>query len=122
MDCRYFDSCSAPMCPKDSGVAKTAWFPSEEICKLKDVPEWVKRQRKIDKKAVGFEAGCFTLPMLERDCVIAKGIKGIDPDIPEKEMRNTEKSWLDKHSIKKEFSDEERAEFRDRIQGKKALA
>ena len=47
LDCKYFDGCSAPMCPHDPEVAKTQWFPDEDICRLADVPDWVRRQKKI---------------------------------------------------------------------------
>jgi hypothetical protein len=60
MDCKYFDGCSAPLCPRDEGMADRAWFPDEDICRLADVPAWVKRQRKIAKMGLPFEAGYFT--------------------------------------------------------------
>jgi hypothetical protein len=41
MDCKYFDGCSAPLCPKDEGIADRTWFPDEDICRLADVPGWV---------------------------------------------------------------------------------
>ena len=50
--CKYFDGCSAPLCPRDEGIADRAWFSDEDICRLADVPEWVRRQRKISRKAV----------------------------------------------------------------------
>jgi hypothetical protein len=71
MDCKYFDGCSAPLCPRDSGQEKTAWFPDEDICRLADVPDWVKRQRKVSRKAA--QGGYFTLAMLTHDCRITKG-------------------------------------------------
>ena len=119
-DCKYFGDCSAPMCPKDGNVEKTAWFPDEPICRLVDVPGWVKRQRKIAKKAVGCEAGCFTLPMLERDCRISQGIKGIDPDCTDVELKTAEKKWLEKHPVLKPISEELREKMR--IQGEKNKA
>jgi hypothetical protein len=94
MDCKYFDDCSAPMCPKYEGVEHTAWFPDEPVCRLLDVPEWVKRQRRIAKKATG---GSFTLAMLQRDCRIAKGVKGIDPDGTDNERAEAETAWLKAH-------------------------
>ena len=48
-NCKYFDGCSAPMCPRDTGVAKTVWFAGEPVCCLHDVPKWVKQQRKIKR-------------------------------------------------------------------------
>ena len=92
MDCKYFDGCSAPLCPRDEGVAVRTWFADEDICRLADVPEWVKRQRKVSRKAA--LGGYFTLAMLTRDCHISKGIKGIDPDGTDKERAACEAAWL----------------------------
>jgi hypothetical protein len=78
MDCKYFDGCSAPLCPKDEGVADRTWFPDEDICRLADVPAWIKRQRKVSKKAA--LGGYFTLAMLNHDCRITQGMKGIGPN------------------------------------------
>jgi hypothetical protein len=97
MDCKYFDGCSAPVCPKDPGQEKTAWFPDEDICRLADVPEWVKRQRKISRKAA--PGGYFTLAMLKQDCRIAQGIKGIDPDGTDKERERDEAAWFTAHPV-----------------------
>jgi hypothetical protein len=74
MDCRYFDGCSAPLCPRDEGAADRAWFPDEDICRLADSPEWVKRQRKVSRKAA--MGASFTLAMLKHDCRICAGMKG----------------------------------------------
>jgi hypothetical protein len=92
MDCKYFDGCSAPLCPKDEGVADRTWFPDEDICRLADVPEWVKRQRKVSRKAA--MGGYFTLAMLNHDCRISKGMKGIDPDGTDKERAADEAAWF----------------------------
>ena len=113
--CKYFDSCSAPMCPKDGGVIKTAWFASEPICRLHDVPRWVKQQRKIAKTGANETAGCFTLPMLERHCVIGKKISGIDLDGSETERKDAERNWLDKHPPIKPKSGEEREKLAVRM-------
>ena len=33
--CRYFDSCSAALCPLDEKHLKAGiWYPDEEICRL----------------------------------------------------------------------------------------
>ena len=107
MDCKYFENCSAPMCPKDTGVGNTAWFPGEDICRRADVPDWVKRQRKITKKAA--HGYFFTLSMLDRDCRISQGIKGIDPDGTDAERKAAEKTWLEKHPA---ITEEEREKMR----------
>jgi hypothetical protein len=114
-NCKYFDSCSAPMCPKDAGVQKTVWFSDEHVCRLHDVPEWVRQQRKIVKKGVSETSGCFTLPMLERRCIIGKRIAGIDPDGTEAEREVAEKNWLDKHPPIKPKSIEEREKLAARM-------
>jgi hypothetical protein len=97
MDCKYFDGCSAPLCPRDEGIADRTWFPDEDICRLADVPEWVKRQRKVSKKAA--PGGYFTVAMLKQDCHISKGIKGIDPDGTDTERATDETAWFKAHPI-----------------------
>jgi hypothetical protein len=73
-----------------------AWFPDEEICRKKEIPEWIRRQRKIAKKVKGgFDAGCFTKRMLELECMITAGLKGVDPD--KGPPKDQEESWLKKH-------------------------
>jgi hypothetical protein len=96
-DCRYFDTCSAPLCPKDDGAAVCVWFPGEDMCRCSDAPEWVKRQRRMSRKAAaGF---CFTLAMLAHDCRISKNIKGIDPEGSDQEREAGIKMWLGSHPL-----------------------
>jgi hypothetical protein len=110
MDCKYFDGCSAPLCPRDEGVADRTWFAGhstepqgegsplyEDICRLADVPEWVRRQRKVSRKAA--LGGYFTLAMLEHDCQIRKGMKGIDPDGTDRERAAGETAWFKEHPV-----------------------
>jgi hypothetical protein len=97
MDCKYFDGCSAPLCPKDEGVADRTWFADEDICRLADVPAWVKRQRKVSRKAA--LGGYFTLAMLKQDCRITQGMKGIDPDGTDKERAACEAAWFKAHPV-----------------------
>jgi hypothetical protein len=96
-DCRYFDGCSAPLCPRDEGIAKRTWFPDEDICRLADVPEWIKRQRKVSKKAD--PNGYFTLAMLRHDCRISKNMKGMDPNRTDKEQAAGETAWFKAHPV-----------------------
>jgi hypothetical protein len=107
MDCRYFDGCSAPLCPKDEGVADRTWFPDEDICRLADVPKWVRRQRKIFRKAA--MGGYFTLAMLQQDCRISKGMKGIDPDGMDRERAAGEAAWFKAHPV---ITREEREKYK----------
>jgi hypothetical protein len=95
MDCKYFDGCSAPLCPKDAGIAKRAWFPDEDICRLAGAPDWVRRQRRVAKKAA--QGGYFTLAMLRQDCRISKNMKGVDPDGDERERATWETAWFKAH-------------------------
>jgi len=118
--CKYFDGCSAPMCPRNSGATKTVWFTDEPVCRLHNVPEWVKRQRKIAK--IGADIiGCFTLPMLEHRCVIGKKICGIDPDGTESEREYAERNWLEKHPLIKPKSSEEREKLAARMRAYRVM-
>jgi hypothetical protein len=118
VDCKYFDGCSAPLCPQDEGAADRAWFADEDICRLADVPDWVKRQRKISRKAAKdrakggyFTRGYFTRAMLKQDCRISKGMKGIEPDGTEEERAAWEAVWFTVHpAITAETREKLRAE------------
>jgi len=114
-NCKYFDNCSAPMCPRDVRAGKAVWFADEPACRLHDVPEWVKRQRKIAKTGADETAGYFTLSMLERRCVIGKKITGIDPDGTGEEREEAKRNWLEKHPPVKPKSDEEREKLAARM-------
>jgi hypothetical protein len=98
MDCKYFDGCSAPLCPKDDGITDRTWFVDEDICRLADVPEWIRRQRKVSRKAA--LGGCFIFSILNYDCRITKGMKGIDPNGTDKERIAGETAWLKAHCEK----------------------
>jgi hypothetical protein len=105
MDCKYFDGCSAPLCPKDEGAALRTWFADEDICRL------VKRQKKGSRKAA--QGGYFTLAMLRHECRIPQGIKGIDPDGTDAERERDEAAWFKAHPA---ITAEERERLRE--QGK----
>jgi hypothetical protein len=85
------------LCPKDEGAADRTWFPDEDICRLADSPEWVKRQRKVSRKAA--MGGYFTRAMLKHDCRICKGMKGIDPDGTDTERAAGEAAWFKNHPV-----------------------
>ncbi|GAG01481.1 unnamed protein product, partial [marine sediment metagenome] len=94
--CRNFDSCSASLCPLDLEHLKIGiWYPDEEICRKKTVPDWIRRQRKIAKKTRDPNS-YFTYPMLNHDCIIGKGMVGLEPnsDLPEEPQL---KNWYKKH-------------------------
>jgi hypothetical protein len=95
MDCKYFDGCSAPLCPRDEGIADRTWFPDEDVCRLADIPDWVRRQRKVSRRAA--PGGYFTVAMLKHDCRISKGMKGIDPDGTDEKRAADEAAWFKAH-------------------------
>jgi hypothetical protein len=97
MDCKYFDGCSAPLCPNDGGMAGRIWFPDEDVCRLADAPGWVRRQRKISRRAA--PGGCFTAAMIGHDCRIRKGMKGMDPDETGAMRAGGEAAWFKAHPV-----------------------
>ncbi|WP_461256883.1 hypothetical protein [Treponema sp. R80B11-R83G3] len=115
MKCKYFDECSAAICPMDERAAQSVWFADEPVCRLQDVPEWVKRQRKIVRIGMETITGYFTLPMLERRCVIGKKMSGIDPDSTDEERETAEKNWLCGHPTVKAKTGVEREKMAERM-------
>ena len=59
--------------------------------------------------------------MLERDCMIKKGITGIGPDGTDSEREAAEKTWLEKHPAKKPISEETRAKYRTQAEHARAV-
>lgn len=116
MTCRYFETCSAPICPlSDTSMKNCTWFADEEVCRVMGFP-FVRRQAKIKKLGLGVEDGCFTVAMLERKCVAGRGMKGLDPDdFPFDEQ---EKKWMKAHPeiIKREFTPEQLKRLSDRLE------
>lgn len=82
--CKYYNGCSAQPCPmlSDEENKNYIWYPDEEICTRKsNLPEWVKQQRKVAKKAINDNYWFyFTLDMLKVSFRVTKSVKGIDPD------------------------------------------
>lgn len=95
IDCRYYQDCDAPMCPKDVNFGRFVWFPSEPVCRLREVPDWVLKQRKIAKLPGIDPEKYFTLRMLNDVERVSEGLEGIDP-----EFVGGEKLWLAKRSGK----------------------
>jgi hypothetical protein len=113
INCKYFDEgCSAPLCPLDlESLNCGRWYPDEEICKNREFtnPTWIKNQKKIAKRARDKEK-YFTIEMLNRNCAIAKGIVGLDPDRAEEPQL---KEWLKKHPELSEKEKERRKIFQE---------
>ncbi len=82
--CRYFDECSAPICPLDlQSLTHGAWFPDEETCHRQDLrgAAWITRQRKIARvTGADFTRGAFRHAMLTHEFSVRKSVRGLDPD------------------------------------------
>jgi len=78
-DCHYKD-CAAPLCPKDVSFGKRVWFPYEPVCRLKDAPEWVKKQRQIARLKGIDDGKYFTFRMLKKIDEVRRDMQGADPD------------------------------------------
>jgi len=85
--CPRFGSCSAPLCPLETGkgVELTQWYTDEDICNEHPNLDWVKRQRRLKKLK---KTGYFTIGML---VVEARISNGVDPDSEE-----TPEDWIQK--------------------------
>jgi hypothetical protein len=102
----------------DEGMAQAIWFADEPVCRLQDAPEWVKRQKKLAKTGAPVTAGCFTLPMLERHCVVGKKISGIAPDA---DRKVAEENWLCRHPPAKPKTGGEREKLAARMRVLRAI-
>lgn len=95
IQCRYYNDCDAPLCPEDINLKGCLWFPNEPICRLRKVPGWVHKQRKISGlKGINPEK-YFTLRMLNRIEKLGPTIEGADP-----ELFGGEKLWAARQSTK----------------------
>lgn len=120
IDCQYFDGsdtkegCCAPVCPlMPESLENGIWYAEEGVCKRQDFGKrpWVKAQKRLARMNARPE-GYFTLAMLRQGCVLRRGIQGLDPDKPEETQLS---KWIKAHPRKREISEEERAELRERI-------
>lgn len=110
--CPYFETCSAPLCPLDEEDLDCGiWYPDEEICKRRFRLPWLKTQKRI-ARITSDRYIYFTKEMLERNCIIGSGMKGLDPD---KEEEPQLKTWMKKHPPKRQLSDEERKRIKERL-------
>ncbi len=92
--CPHYKVCDAPLCPKDINFGRYQWFPGEPVCKLKDAPDWVDKQRKINRIKEIDTSKFFTLKMLNAIESVTADIDGVDP-----ELVTGEKIWLTKRAI-----------------------
>jgi hypothetical protein len=110
--CTLFESCLAPLCPLDRSSLKGIWYPDEEVCRSRTYASlpWIRGQRKIGR--VGAR-GYFTLEMLQRNCIVKKGIAGLDSDAEEEPQL---RRWLADHPERRGMSEEKKAALRQRAQ------
>lgn len=109
--CKFYTLCEAPFCPLAASSFKGIWYPGEDICRSRIYGNlsWIQAQRKLVKAAAD---GYFTMEMLNRDCILKTGIRGLDPD---REERPQLQEWLRKHPRKRQVTNEERAEIKERL-------
>ena len=108
--CAFFESCQAPLCPLDQSSLKGIWYADEEICRSRAYAglAWIRGQRKIGRvKARGY----FTLEMLRRNCIVKRGIAGLDSDAEEEPQL---RRWLADHTERRGMSEEKKAALRQR--------
>ena len=83
--CPGYESCAAPLCPRDAPTLKGGqWFVGEPVCCARafvSVP-WLRTQKRIARvmDGQGAEAGYFTVGMLSTIQRVTKGVRGVDPD------------------------------------------
>jgi len=112
--CPSFTVCSAPLCPLDVALDQRIWYPDESICARhgtsSDYP-WLKTQRKIARKTRASDK-YYTFRMIERNCVVGRGMVGLDPNREEKPQLER---WLRIHPAKKKLTEEEKVILREKM-------
>ena len=100
-NCKFYGSCSAPLCPMLSDEQNTnyIWYPDEDICrKRKGLPDWIRQQRKIAKKAKPENYRYyFTLEMLKVRFRVTRSAKGLDPNMDLEKEGQQLKAWHKKY-------------------------
>ena len=117
-NCKYYDGCSAPLCPmlSEEENKNYIWYPDEDICKIKkNIPEWVKQQKKVAKKTGPDNCWFyFTLDMLKVRFRVTNSVKGLDPD---KEETPQLKQWFKRNKgiKKRKISNKQRKQKREQL-------
>ncbi len=109
--CKFYTVCEAPLCPLAESSFRGIWYPGEEICRSRgqaNLPR-IQAQRRLIKANAG---GYFTMAMLNRDCILKTGIRGLDPD---KEEKPQLQEWMRKHPRKRQVTDEDRTRRTDHL-------
>jgi len=102
--CKFYTLCEAPFCPLAASSFRGIWYPGEDICRSRIYGNlsWIQAQRKLVRANAD---GYFTMEMLNRDCILKTGIRGLDPD---REERPQLQEWMRKHPKKRQVTDEDR--------------
>ena len=127
--CKFFDSCSASLCPLDLRVKEMQWCPEENdsdgICKNREFTglQFIRTQKRIARATRNKRRGrddYFSFKMLNRNIVVKSGIWGMPdpPDTikdPEKWYSDKERKWILNHPEKKQLSNIEIEKRRSRM-------
>lgn len=97
INCRHYNECEAPLCPQAINLKGCLWFPSEPVCRLKDAPGWVQKQRQIAKVPGIDREKYFTLRMLDSIEEITQDLEGANP-----ELSRGEKEWFGERTPREE--------------------
>ena len=119
--CKFFDSCSANLCPLDPRLKELLWCPEEseldDVCKNREFAglQFKRTQKRIARTTRNKRRGrddIFSFNMLNRNIVMRSDIEGI-PEPPdtirdiEKWYSDKERKWILNHPEKKQLSSEE---------------
>ena len=127
--CKFFDSCSASLCPLDPRLKEMLWCPEENdsdgICKNREFAglQFIRTQKRIARATRNKRRerdDYFSYDMLNRNIVVKSGIWGIPdpPDTIKNPMRwysDKERKWILNHPEKKQLSDIEIEKRRSRM-------
>ena len=120
IECPYFESCNAPICPLDENKGKVIWYSDEAICKNPEYSDldFIKTQKKIAKLNKKYEViGFFTFKMLNRSLIVKKGLEGLNEESDFNKLRKYELNWILRH---KGISIELKTEMVDRLSKSKS--
>jgi heterodisulfide reductase subunit A-like polyferredoxin len=99
-----------------AGLQTDIWYADEEICTSHEHSKlnWIRNQRKIARKTRDLDT-YYTHRMLEQNCIIGRGISGIDADTDLNDVEREVSKWLREHSEKPKISETKRTELRNRL-------
>ncbi|MEM4067645.1 MAG: hypothetical protein QXV17_12390 [Candidatus Micrarchaeaceae archaeon] len=118
IDCSFYGRCECPLCPLENNPL-AIWYTEDPVCKNPEFPTIINVMKKLKKKQA---EGFFTLRMLNRNFIVRRGIKGLNPDVSEtvrdplREYKKREEKWIVKHPEIPEWKVESMKE-----RGKKSL-